>query len=394
MFKDFVVKFDVEITTSTVPTGGIIGLEFGNSRAGIYYENAKSLGVGFYNNKTIPVVKNVDFAEGANTEFDSDDGNFLIDPGKFTLMYVCRNNVVSLYVLIQGKDESTLSKLRTEVVCRENDNTDGYVAIFGVNNISFSVDNVSFINLDTETPSTVYSGNSNYQEVTRYNFAESNTSDGLTINNASYSNNRYRLNENGEIKTSKLVNDFILRLKMKDIENTLLINQDSLNIKFVNTKDKYVEINDGQSVIKKELAKDFDYLNSYFEIEKIGTTLKLRYISGDAPLSKFESSVVSFTIAKANSSLLTVKSSNGFADIYSYTFINLNKHVTIANRDYNPETDDFNPWVPRPTREDGASQKNGCSGTAGVSSLIITAGATLILIVTVIIKRRVRKNEK
>ena len=168
--------------------------------------------------------------------------------------------MVSLYVLVQGKEESTLSKLRTSVVCRENENTDGYVAIFGVNNISFSVDNVSFINLDIEAPATTYRGTTDYQEVTRYDFSKSGEINGLSTNNATYQNNKYRLNENGEIKTTKLVNDYVLRLKIKDIENTLLINQDNLNVKFVNKKDKYIEIDDGVSVIKKDFLKTINSL--------------------------------------------------------------------------------------------------------------------------------------
>ena len=393
MYKDFVVKFDVEITTSSIPNGGILGLEFGNSRAGIYYENAKSLGVGFYNNQTIPVIKNVDYAEGASNEFDSEDGNFLVNPGKFTLMYICRNNVVSLYVLIQGKEESTLSKLRTSVVCRENENTDGYVAIFGVNNISFSVDNVSFINLDIEAPATTYSGTTDYQEVTRYDFSKSGEINGLSTNNATYQNSKYRLNENGEIKTTKLVNDYVLRLKIKDIENTLLINQDNLNVKFVNKRDKYIEIDDGASVIKKELPQNYQFINSYLEVEKIGTTLNVRFVSGDTPFSRFEDSVISFSIAGTNNSLLTIKSLNGFADIYSYTFVNLNKYVTMSSRNYDPDIDDITPWYPKPPKDEG-SNKNGCSGSASCSSIIIAGSALLILCAVILVRRRMTKYEK
>ena len=308
-------------------------------------------------------------------------------------MYICRNNVVSLYVLIQGKEESTLSKLRTSVVCRENENTDGYVAIFGVNNISFSVDNVSFINLDIEAPATTYSGTTDYQEVTRYDFSKSGEMNGLSTNNATYQNNKYRLNENGEIKTTKLVNDYVLRLKIKDIENTLLISQDNLNVKFVNKRDKYIEIDDGASVIKKELPQNYQFINSYLEVEKIGTTLNVRFVSGDTPFSKFEDSVISFSIAGTNNSLLTIKSLNGFADIYSYTFVNLNKYVTMSSRNYDRDIDDITPWYPKPPKDEGSS-KNGCSGSASCSSIIIAGSALLILCAVIFVRRRMTKYEK
>ena len=301
--------------------------------------------------------------------------------------------MVSLYVLIQGKEESTLSKLRTSVVCRENENTDGYVAIFGVNNISFSVDNVSFINLDIEAPATTYSGTTDYQEVTRYDFSKSGEINGLSTNNATYQNSKYRLNENGEIKTTKLVNDYVLRLKIKDIENTLLINQDNLNVKFVNKRDKYIEIDDGASVIKKELPQNYQFINSYLEVEKIGTTLNVRFVSGDTPFSRFEDSVISFSIAGTNNSLLTIKSLNGFADIYSYTFVNLNKYVTMSSRNYDPDIDDITPWYPKPPKDEG-SNKNGCSGSASCSSIIIAGSALLILCAVILVRRRMTKYEK
>lgn len=399
MYKDFVVKFDVEITSSTIPHGGTLGLEFGNNRNGLYYDNAQSLGVGYYSDKngqyyTVPVIHNVNYAAGANHDFLDNEGNpinFLENPGKFTLMYIARNNVVSLYYLLDGQDESELSKVRTSVVCKDYHSTDGYLAIFGTNGISFTVDNLSIINLDYETHACEYSGQSNYQEVTRKDFTNSGDISGLTISDGQHLNNKYRLNENGEIKTTKLVNDFILRLKLKDVENTLTINQDKLNIQLMNKKSKSVVINDGTTSNTMNLSSTFDFMNSYLEIEKIGTKLNIRFSDGNTPLSVFENSVFSYEIAKTDDSVLTIKSENGFVDILSYHFMNLNKHVTIASRDYDPSTDEFEPWPYRPSTNEGKS--SGCSGDSSQSSIIIASVAFAILLGLSLLKRR-NKNEK
>ena len=400
MYKDFIVKFDVEITSATIPHGGTLGLEFGNNRNGLYYDNAQSLGIGYYADRsgtyyTVPVINNVNYAEGANHDFLDDEGNpvnFLENPGKFTLMYVGRNNVVSLYYLLAGQEENEFSKVRTSVVCKDYRSTDGYLAIFGTNGISFTVDNVSFINLDYETPSSEYKGKSDYQEVTRKDFAQSSDINGLVINGGQYSSNKYRLNENGEIKTSKLVNDFILRLKLKDVENALEITQDKLKVKFVNKKDKYIEVFDGVSTTVKYLESDFDFMNSYLEVEKIGTKLNVRFNDGNTPLSEFENNLFTFEINKTENSVLTIKSLEGFSDVLTYTFINLNKHVTIISRDYNPAIDEFEPWPYRPPINGGGSS-SGCSGDVSKSTLIVASIALFGLVGVSLLKRR-NKNEK
>ena len=122
-------------------------------------------------------------------------------------------------------------------------------------------------------------------------------------------------------------------------------------------------------------------------MEKIGTLLNIRIIGGDKPQSLFEGSVFSFNITATNPSKLILKSINGFVDISSFTFINFNRYATIAPRDYNEETDNFDPWTPRPPI-DGNSSKKGCAGTASMSSLFISAFALVAIIGVVVIRRR------
>lgn len=397
LYKDFIVKFDVEITNKILPLGGIVGLEFGIPRVGMYYDNAKSLGIGYFKNNngeyaTYPSIHNMDYAPGAKEEMRDENDNLMNifdNNGKFTMMFVGRNDVVSLYLLL-NEEESTFTRLVTTVICREGESIDGYLAIFGIGDLSFTVDNLSIINLDLDTPANEYQGTTNYQEVTRLDFTSSNSLKGMTVNNAAYVDNKYRVSNGGEIKTTKLVNDFIVRNKVNKIEDTLLIEQDSLKINFVNKTEKYIEINDGENVQRRNLDSRFLFDNSLIEVEKKGTNLNIRLSGGNEPLSRFEESLMSFEIAPTNESELSIKGVNGYVDLDGITFINLNKYVTISNRNYNKDTDEFNPWIERDTEEDskgGNNNKKGCSGSFTPMSLMIL-GISLIGLVGVSIYRR------
>ena len=392
-YKDFVVKFDVEVTNVNIPRGGTIGLEFGLSRPGILYDNAKSLGIGYYNNTSVPAPMNCNYTEGANNLFYDDDGNpiNIYDiTRKFTLMYIARNNVVSLYYLLNGEDDSHLNKIRTSVTCKEGESFDGYLAIFGANGISFTVDNLSIVNLDLDAPYTGYSGTSNYQEVTRLDFAQTQELNGLVTTNAEISNGKLKINSGGQLKSSKLVNDYIIRLRVDDIENTMSIAQGTLNINFVNQLDRYIEINDGGSIQRHDLSRTFDFRDSLIEIEKINTQLNIRILSGGTSLSLFDKSVLTFEIINPTDDYLAIKSLNGFVNLKTYAFVNLNKYVTIANRDYNPETDNTDPWPYRPTGNK-SSNKKGCAGNISYTSLVIFGVSLIGLLIIVPIRRRKAK---
>ena len=394
IYNDFIVRFDVEILNEDVPYGGTLGLQFGSSRPGIMYDNSKTLGLGNYHNAengnafaTFPAVTNMKFAPGASQSFTNANGevvNIFKQYQKFTLMFVGRNNMVSLYYLLDGEDESTFRKVRTTVMCKDNESIDGYLAVFGANGISFAIDNLSVINLDLDAPVTSYIGKSNYQEVTRIDLSTSSNLGGLTATSGEHLNNKYRLSSNGELNTSKLTNDFILRLKVKDIENTMSIVQDSLSVNFVNTGSKRIEVNNEAH----PLGDDFDFFNSTIELEKMGASLKIRITGNGTPLSLFEESVFSVDIPQTSDSVLTVKSVNGYTDLLTYTFINMNRYVTIATRDYNPEADDFDPWIVKPTKDDG--KKSGCAGDASSSSLIILAISAIGLLTVSVVRRRAK----
>ena len=379
IYKDYIVKFEVQINNEEVPYGGCIGLEFGNSRNGLNYQNTKSLGIGYYPDSgghysTVPFSTNVDYAPGAKTSFLNPDGtNADIFKGQnhFTMMYIVRDDVVSLHYLLDDENELSLSKERTSVVCRDNETTDGHLAIYGANGISFSIDNLSIINLDYDAPAKEYAGESDYQEVTRIDFSRGETTNGLELDNASINKNKLRIKEDGTLSTSKLVNDGILRFKISDIENELEIKQEELTIRLINDRKPSFIISDMALEQKFELGDNFQYRNSTFEFEKLNNRLIVRFVSGNDAMSVIDNNVYEFNINVSNESdKIVMKAIDGFVDIETFTFLNLNKHASIKNRDYDPDKDYFDPWPEKDSIQDGTGNK-GCKGSSETSSIIL-----------------------
>lgn len=404
MYKDFVVKFDVEITNEEVPLNGRLGLQFGNVRSGLYYENTQSLGISYQRDeggvmRTVPFATNVDYVPGANSVFIDDQGesaDIFKDNGKFTLMYIAENNVVSLYYVTESEEEYKLNKVRTSVMTKDNETTDGLLAIYGAEGISFTIDNLSIINLDYEAVATGYAGESNYQEVTRIDFTKEETIQGVNLVNNTKSSNKMRLNDNGSLTTSKLVNDGIIRLNIKDLENTLSIKLDSLTIDVCNKSDKYIEVNDSVNTTRYPLDDGFEFRESLFEIKKLGNLIDIKYISGDEPLSKMGQKVISLEINNPNESQLVVESHNGFADLTGFTFINLNKHVSMKGRDFDPDTDGVSPWSPKePINGKDEEKKKGCGAEVMSMSIFIPILlSTAAILLVVLRKKGDKKHEK
>ena len=402
MFKDFVIKFDVEITSDDIPMEGCLGLQFGNSRSGLYLENTQSLGLIYRPDekgdmRTVAFTTNMDFAPGANTIFTDDQGNsvdIFKDHGKFTMMYIVEDNIASMYYLLEGEDDTQLSKLKTSVMCRKGATTDGLLAIYGSNNLSFTIDNLSIINLDYEAPATGYNGQTNYQEVTRIDFSKEETIKGVQYSNGFITNSRLRLNDTGVLGTDKLVNGGITRLGIKDIESSLLINQDSLTITLSNKQNKFIEINDSSSLYRIDLDNDYEFRDSLFEFKILGTKLEIKYLSGDEPLSKIEEHKVSFDITTTDNAPLVIEAKDGFVYLNAFTFINLNKYATIANRDFDPATDGVSPWTPKePINGKTNNKDNNYLGLIiGIPcGVILLAG---VMVAVILIVRRRKKNEK
>lgn len=395
MFKDFVVKFDVEITSKVVPSGGVLGLEFGSSHSGLLYENSKSLGINYFRPKgenpvTLAFATNMDIQadDTVYCEDESGDKNIFDTHGKFTMMYICQNNVVSMHYLLEGEDESTLSKIRASAICRENESTNGYLFIYGANGISFSIDNLSIINLDYECKPTIYSGATDYQEVTRIDFNNKETVAGINYEKASLVNEGMMIEDNGYLRSEKLITDGVLRLNINELNDELIIRQGTLDIHLLNRINKEIIVKDLINDYHYKLD-DFDFDQSIIEIQKLGTRLSIKYKDQKTPLASIYESEILFEIENTLSDYLTIESKGGNTNINGLTFINLNKYATIKARDYNPDTDLFEPWVEKPARNAETNSGSNMTLIIVLSSIGGTIVVGLIIFLTIFfIKRR------
>lgn len=398
-YKDFIVRFDVHITSQKSPFGGTIGICFGAKRLGVAYENLQALGIGYYphpQDKNLyintPAASNsVKFTETSPQQFLDENGNYIDmfkDQGSFTMLYVVRDNTVELHFVDENEPIENLSIVRAEVKTEEYASTDGLVCIFGANGMNFEIDNFSLVNLDYEAPVTTYFGESGFQETTRFDFTSSDDTYGILLDNASVSRKALSINEDGSISTQNVTKDGIVRLTTKNIEDTLKIDVNpTLFYELINRdSQKSVVINNSGYTQTINLDKDFEFGNATFDFQKFGNRLKVRYVSGDSEFSHIDENVTELTIID-NSSNNRVKltSFNGFSSLTSFSYFNFDNHLTIKARDFDPEKDVFDPWNEKPVLNTGSG---GCSGSVSTQSLLIAVVALGGVAVVSMLKKR------
>ena len=151
---------------------------------------------------------------------------------------------------------------------------------------------------------------------------------------------------------------------------------------------KSVVVADALGTRTYPLASSFDFRQSLVELEKLGNQLFIRLKDRTTPLSSINKNEIVVTINGNISDKLIIQAKGGFVSLNDLTFVNLNKYVTIANRDYNPDTDSFEPWNPKPPRDGGDKKKNNnlvIIIPIVIGSVVLIAAA---VVVTILIVRR------
>ena len=156
-----------------------------------------------------------------------------------------------------------------------------------------------------------------------------------------------------------------------------MIKQGSLNIRFINKADKSIIVSDSVSEQTYDLGSEFDFRQSIIEIQKLNNHLVIRLKDKKTPLSSIENHKVEFTINTSSTDNLIIEAKGGFVSLNGFTFINLNKYVTISNRDYDPEKDSFAPWTPK-TPINGDKKKG--SNTLNIIIPLSIAGGVLVVV--------------
>ena len=393
-YAEAIVRFDIEIVSSHPSNGACLGLQFAKSNIGTIYQNCPSLGLGYYPNPENPneyvtsVFKtNCQIKDGYSNLILNDNGqpyNAFVAGNKYTFMYVIKDNTISMSFKNENEDEKVLMTPRTIV---EVENTDGYICIYGANGLSFTLDNVSYINLDNNYSSSESNQLDGYISAIRKNFKKDNDLSDFILNQVTLTNGILKINDGGYLKTINKISNYILRTKLSNLSGTLSIkNSGDLAIELVNNKTKYISISDANHLYKIDLDNDFIFTNSYFEFMVFGDILTIKYTSGDKPVVSANRNIKEYKInTTSDFDNLILENSDGITALNNLSIFNLDSHTYIKTTDYNPETDETNPWV---YRDNGI--KKGCSGN--VSKYAFTA-LSFLFVSSIIVSRAKRKEE-
>ncbi len=394
--SEAIVRFDIEMISSpeTLIDGACLGLQFGKQNIGSLFENVPSLGLAYYPDPSNGEVyctnafkTNCEYAEGYDGIIKDSTGksfNMFEKGNKYTFLYIIRNGTISMAFKSSEEDEKVLLTPRAVVALED---TDGYMTIFGANGISFMLDNVSYVNLDHALPTGSSVSVDGYQSTTRYDFRKDKDFSGLLLDNASIKNNAMRISEGGSIKTQNNVASNILRFQTENIENTLRVNQGNLKIDLVCDSSNKITVKDLSHSYTLDLGNNFNFNGANFEIVTFGNKLEISYSSGGLPLARMYRNTVTYEIDPVTTfDKLALTSINGISSIYSISLFNLDSHCYIETRNYNPETDEINPW---PERESIPVIKyGGCGGSLMSTSILITVLSISLFTVLVILRKK------
>ena len=371
VFYEYVVKFDIEIITSADNlrnTSGF-GLQVGMQKFGGYFENYQSLSLTIARNDDTNTLRskieaqNGTFTDPAFDPYCKDgDNNYvnLFDKdgegnnAKFNVMYVVRNNKVTMYFKNQSEPEEALAIPRAEMEVKGN--TDGYCGVVGREGLTFRLDNYSVTNLDYDTPESSYlpvvKDGVEYQNKTRLDFSKISTTSALKLNNASI-NSTLDIADDGSVQTSGILNNGILRLNLKEVEDNLTLSFGKTNI-LINNSDSKKEIiySDEANEYKQELDQYFSFNNSFIEIQKTGNSYQVIYCGNQEPLSSCGDTMKTYQLDAGDGYHPLIISSHGLSKISKLCFINFDSHFAIETRNYDPAKDDITPWIERPTEEE------------------------------------------
>ena len=388
-YKDFIAKFDVIIQSdcnSSKYQGAVVGLQVGKNKFEMNYANAASMGIAYYNGVCLPVGTQVDYDQDAASK--QSNPSLLTKEVVLNFVYVVRGNKIEMHYKTGDQPESELAQAKITATCS---NTDGYVAVFGANSLSFKLTKLSIINLDYDVKESVYAG-SEYVETIRHDFTANANLDGLIASSASVERNRLKILENGSIKTHNKLDANIIRLKVDSIENQLVIKQGNVSLTLEDSSAKKAVISSSGLIKEIDLGKSFVFNNSIFELKHAGTHMELRYVSGDHPISRIDKNIVlldDLNLSNENAEI-EITSKNGIASLKELAIFNIDSHVTIAPRNYDPAIDYFNPWVERDSVNGG--KKIILIIVGAVGGAVATASITFGFIF-VFKKKRGLKNE-
>lgn len=263
-YDEYVVQFDAVVSglTDGMKNSSYTGEEFNGQSFGLsfnkssFFTNASmtaSVSV-FYNGWDRSNIRSAirgnkcATVNGQNeVEIADTDINFWADDTtKYNFMFIVRNRTVGIYFKRDSEPESELGICRAEFA---DVDTDGYVAVFGMGNVSFSLSNYRIINIGSKA---IESGESAFS--VRETFDGKKVSDKLILNESTkIENGKLSLVEKGGFYTADKMNNCLLNLDVSDINgsfeidfsgnNAIIFNSEQKTIGFVeNGKTRFIDL--------------------------------------------------------------------------------------------------------------------------------------------------------
>ena len=386
-YTDYIMRFDVTVTSSTNLPSAAIGMEFAKHKFNDFYGNIPSLGILYSGGQSAVTCASSTLDPSYSTEL-RDSSNQPVNyftGGTINFLFVVKDNQVEMHLKRADEPESELSKIKA---IAKVSSTFGYPAVFGVNGVSFTLDNVSITNLDYELTSSAYAGKDN-QETARNDFATDTKLKGFATNNAGIANKKLTISNGGTVTSLKPLQDNIVRFKVADISNSLTVKQGDVTFTINNGATPSYDVVDGINYYHRDLD-GFALANSIFELRFTSDNLEVRYVSGNSPLYNINNNVYNYLVFTNPDNI--VISSNGESSLSTLALFNIDSHITIANRDYDETIDYYDPWPVRPSDQDAKKGVNlglilGISIPAGV---LLIGGVVFIII---FIRRRKKAHE-
>ena len=390
-YDECIVRFDL-----TMASGGVNGQEFGlsfhKSTFFTHPERSTSVGVFFngYGAEDRSAIKgyNCLTAEGMKeTEMAGTPVHFWKDrTTTYNVLYLLRNNAVEVYFKESTAPDTELSVCRARFV---DVDTSGYLSVYGLNGISFSISKFSVTNIGR-------TANGESPAALRSDFSGA-LPNALKTENAEVKDGALVLGENGSVGFSGNYGFSILNFDLLTPSGTVFVelgNDRAIGFDFTAKKITFTQSGTTQTA---EFPSNRNFASCSaltVDIRLQNGTAKIGLRHDSEAADKIYDEVASFAYLQAEIENVRITSATG-AKIDALKAYALTGDFYAATVDYSPEFDEATAWIPK--TETMSKPKYGKSEKTNVGLIIgLSVGGVIVaagIIVTVIVLSKKKKGE-
>lgn len=374
-YTDFIVRFDVKF--KSVVDDSLIGLSFAKDEITKALTNSSY--VGFQNNFGVTDYASNTYSaqsrlrKGNVSTPEGGQDNIFIEGETYTFMFIALNGTMTIHCKNVNQNEEVLSFVRAKF---ENVDTDGYLAVFGLN-ASFDLDNLFITNLDyhyfTDSKET-----KNFETI-RYDFAKGSdfnalSYDGKIVNGA--------LDVDSGVSTKKEVGANITRFKFDTLYGTFNFKHGDIQVS-IDADTKKINLFGLGMDNTIVLAENFVFENAVFEFRRTYNTFNVAFVSGDRPISAISDNNYIFDVSNVSYDKMQFTASRS-AYLSELSIFNLDSNATEENKIY-VLSDVRVEMPPKNKAYDPSGQ--GCNGSINTQSFVFLACLTALVLVFILRKK-------